>query len=376
MKRAPLLVFSFVLASCGGTKPSAEPASSTPAVQGDVVVFHEDAPQVSSFAVAPAARAGADKLAVTGRLVWDEDATVRVFPPVGGRVTKILVDVGTRVREGEVLARLASPDFGQAQADAVRAAADLASAERTLDRVRQLFEKGAAPRKDVDEAEATQRRARAEAERTRARLASWSGGTGGEAVDQDFRLRSPVSGVVVERALNPGQEVRPDAQVPLLVVSNPSRLWVLLDVGEHDVDALKPGVSLSIRTPAYPDRVFPGTLRVVGASLDPSTRTVHARGVVDNREGLLKAEMYVSVDLVRRSSSNEVVLPARAVVSEGAEHVVFVEEKRGRYRRLPVGTGRERDGLVPVTGLAPDARVVVQGTILLEAAWASARGAA
>lgn len=376
MKR--LLVSLLVLASLGACERKAkEPDAAPSRVEGDVVIFPKGSPQVSSFTVEPVRRQDGERLVLTGRLVWNEDTTVRVFSPVSGRVQAIRADLGRRVPAGEVLATIVSPDFGQAQSDAVRASADLSTAQRTLERVRVLYEKGAAARKEVEQAEADSNRARAEAERTRGRLALWGGdGTKPGIVDQDFRLRSSIAGVIVERNLNPGQEVRPDATTPLFVVSDPSRLWVLLDVTERDLPSVQPGAPLTIRTSAYPDRTFSGTLRVIGSSLDPSTRTARARGLVDNREGLLKAEMYVTVDLVRRSSANQIVLPARAVLQAGTEHVVFVEDTPGRYRRVLVSVGREQEGMVPIlSGLDSSARVVTEGTLLLEAAW-SARGSA
>src|SRR5262245_17671042 len=187
---------SMAIASCARREPAPEAKETSPRVEGERVVFREDAPQVTSFSVAPAGRESEERLSVTGRLVWDEDATVRVFPPVAGRVTRVLADVGRRVGKGEALAAIASPDLGQAQADARRAAADLSAAERSYARVSVLAERGAAPRKDLEQAEADRERARAESERSGARLAllSGSGATSGS-VDQAFFLRAPLAGV-------------------------------------------------------------------------------------------------------------------------------------------------------------------------------------
>lgn len=365
MKRIVLILASAFSVACARSGPSNDAGGAR--VDGEAVVFPEKAPQLSSFRVAGVGRSESERLTVTGRLVWDEDVTARVLPPVGGRVRAILADIGQRVRVGQRLATISSPDFGQAQSDAVRAAADLGAAERASERLRQLFERGAAPRKDLEQAESDLARTRAEAQRTRARLAVWGGAPADGAVDQDFALVSPLSGVVTERNLSPGLEVRTDKDTPLFVVSDPRRLWVLLDVTEQDLGAVVLGAPLTVRSPAYPGRTFTGTLRVLGSSLDPTTRTVRVRGDVRNADGLLKAEMYVSVDLIRKAES-ALVLPAKAVVHEGSENVVFVEESPGRYRRVKVTVGREQEGSVPVfTGLPGSARVVIEGALLLEA---------
>src|SRR5262249_45563202 len=159
------------------------------------------------------------------------------------------------VGRGSPLAAIESPDFGQAQADARRAATDLGVAERTVARVRELWEHQAAPKKDLEAAEADRDRARLESERTAARPRPLGGpagegghageageGDGGRRVDQHFVLRSPIAGLVVERAISPGLEVRTDTQTPLYLISDPSRLWVYLDVVEQDLASVRPGL--------------------------------------------------------------------------------------------------------------------------------------
>ena len=339
-------------------------------VDGDLVIF-ADGQRPTAVSVEAVRAAGDEQLSVTGRLVWDEDNTARVFPPVSGRVTSIRVDVGARIGAGQTLALLASPDFGQVQSDAARSAADLATADRALERTRQLFEHGAAARKELDQAESDRERARAEAERTRARLTLWSGQeTPTATVDQSFSLKSPVAGVVVERAINPGQEVRSDTTTPLFVVSNPRTLWVLLDVTESDLPTVASGAALRIHSAAWPKRTFPGRLDVLAPALDQTTRTVRARGHVENSDGLLRSEMYVTVDAMKTAAGRRMVLPANAVIRDNRPFV-FVEEAPGRYRRTPVTIGPEREGAVTVLSGVPDSSwLVTNGSLLLEAAWA------
>ena len=373
MSRLSLVALALLVAACRHDSQYQDPSPYR--VEGDAVLIAKEALASTGVVSEPVRLAGDGQVSVTGRLVWDEDVTVRVFPPVSGRVMSIAVDAGTWVKKGDVLGMLASPDFGQAQADAARAAADLGSSQRTLDRLRQLFARGAAPRKDLEQAEADVERSRAEADRTRERLALWSGGKSSlGTVDQGFPLLSPVKGVVVERTLNVGQEVRSDTTVPLFVVSDPRRLWVLLDVTERDISDVSRETPLAVHSAAYPDRTFKGTLDVLGSSLDPATRTARARGHIENAGGVLKAEMYVTVDLVRRIQQRQLVVPARAVIRGEDAAFLFVEEKPGRYRRTKVEAGPEREGLVPLRrGVSNATRVVTEAALLLEAAWAEGK---
>ncbi len=371
MRRSVLLlaVTLVVAPACGGRKREG-PSSAAPEVTADTIRFAADAPQLASLKAEAPSLEELPPAPFTGRLAWDEDATVRILPPVAGRIVRLAANVGARVKAGDILAELSSPDFGQAQADAARAAADLAVAGQTRDRTALLVEKGAAPRKDLEAAEADLVRARAESRRTEERLRRWTGTVprAGELPDQIYPLRSPISGTVVERNANPGQEVRPDAPGPLFVVSDPSRLWVFVDVTERDLGALAAGDRLAIRSAAYPDRAFAGRLTVVGDALDPTTRTVKARGSVDNREGLLKAEMYVAVENAGRASRKAPVVAARAILSAGESRFCFVQDGATRFRRVPVTVGVERNGRVPVlSGLPDGALVVTDGSLLLAA---------
>jgi len=357
------------LMGCHGAHRVADPPG--PRILGERIVYPQNAAELASLSTATAAAAPVGTVRTTGRLAWDEDRTARVFPPIGGRVRKLLADLAQRVERSSPLAAIESSDFGQAQADADRASTDLAVAERTLTRVRELYEHAAAPRKDLEAAQADRDRARVESERASARLALL-GGAGAphgaaRGVDQHFVLRSPIAGVVVDRAINPGLEVRADAQAPLYVISDPSRLWVYLDVVEQDLASVRSGLPLTLRCNAYPRRTFDGRVEVVGDTLDPATRTVKARGSVENPNRLLKAEMYVEVEVVDPAQRPALEVPSAAVVAEGRQRYVFVEERRGSFARRAVTAGAERGGRTVIqAGLESGQRVVVDGSLLLE----------
>src|SRR5579871_4305775 len=122
-----------------------------PKVDGDDVIFPDKAPQLSSIATQPAQPRTNAVSHLTGRLYWNDDATVRVFTPVAGRVMAIKSDLGQPVKCGAPLAEIGSPDFGQALADARTATGNLALADKSLNRTKELMEHGAAAQKDRSE---------------------------------------------------------------------------------------------------------------------------------------------------------------------------------------------------------------------------------
>jgi cobalt-zinc-cadmium efflux system membrane fusion protein len=309
---------------------------------------------------------------LTGRLVWDEDATVRVFTPFAGIVRKLFVEVTQPVSKGMPLAEIQSPDFGQARSDARKATSDLRRAEQTLTRLRDLFEHGAAPRKDLESAEADYASSQSEKDRAETRLAIY--GATAASTNQGFLLPSPLDGVLVERNVTPGQEVRPDQMLanvpqftaPLFVVTDPTRLWVWLDVTEMHLPLVHKGIELTIRTKAFPGQTFHGRLDLIGDSLDPTTRTVRARGTVDNTSKLLKAELYVTVE-IPDAVPMSMQVPSKAVFLRENQYYVFLETGAGQFRRHAVKVGSEREGKVAILeGLKPGERLVTEGCLLLQ----------
>jgi len=359
-----------VLAGCSAPKETTE--APTVQVVGETVCLPTNSLQRATLFVEAVGAEQPSFVPLTGRLVWDEDVTVRVFTPFAGIVRQLMVEVNQPVGKGSPLAEIQSADFGQAQADARKAASDFRRTDQNLTRLRDLYEHGAAPRKDVESAEADYASAQAEKDRAERRLAIY--GSSASAVNQGFLLPSPLEGVLVEKNVTPGQEVRPDQMLanlppftaPLFVVSDPKRLWVWVDVTEAHLALVHQGQELVVRSKAFPNQGFKGRLDLIGSSLDPVTRTVRVRGRIENPAGVLKAELYVTVEIPDAVPSS-LQVPSKAVFFRDNQYYVFLETGDGRYQRQPVQLGSEREGKVAITaGLKPGQRLVIEGCLLLQ----------
>jgi cobalt-zinc-cadmium efflux system membrane fusion protein len=356
-----ILILSSILLVLAGC--SAEPEATKEAairIDGGRAILAE--PDKATFLkVVTVERDKGGTLRLPGRLVWNEEKTVRVFPQLGGRVQSIAVDVGNPVKINQALAVLSSPDYGQALADARKARADAQVATQALERSRQLREAGVVAEKDWQLAEAAALSARAEADRASRRLA----GLGGEG-DGSYVLRTPLDGVVVERNLNPGMEYRPDqAAAPLFVITDPASLWIQIDAGEADLAHLKTAQPLQIESRQYPGERFQGVIRHVADFVDPASRTIKVRGEVPNADRRLKGEMFVNA-LVELPATQALRAPAAAVFLFGEKRYVFVEEAPGSYRRQRVEAGSERDGWVDLlAGVNEGDKVVTEGNLHL-----------
>lgn len=367
MTRYACAALAALMLAAGCTTETPEVREAEPKVEGTTIVYPESG-KPPAFAVATVTFDPAPGIQLNGRLTWDEDRTVRVYTPLGGRVARILVQPGDSVRQGQVLAVLASPEFGQAQAEARRADADLALADKNLQRQRELESHGVAPRKDLQSAEAEFARAQAELERARVRLKLY--GASGGSIDQTFALTSPIAGVVVEKNINPGQEVRPDQMTsnapPLFIVTDPRYLWAILDAAEKELPHLEIGKSITLHTPVYRDAEFSARIAGVSDFLDPATRALKVRAKLDNGQRRLKAEMFVTGKIAVKHELS-IQLPAKAVFFQAGKHYVFTEDAPGRYTRREVTPSEEQHGRVGILrGLEEGQRVVTDSVLMLQ----------
>jgi len=367
-----LLACAAALAACS---KNGDKGPVAPRVEKDSVIFESASPQLAALQSAAAEPRREALLRFSGRMVWNEDRTVRVFSPFAGRVVSIGARAGDRVSAGQTLAVLAAPELGSAQSEARKAEQDYALARKNYARIEELHAAGVAPAKDLQTAQADLARTEAERSRTLARLKLYGkdANTEEKQVDLQLALRSPIAGVVVERNLNPGQELRPDSQgdKALFVVSDPARLWFVLDVSEKDLGELKSGTVVQLATSSLGDERVAGRIVYVADVVDPQTRTVKVRGTVENTDARLKAEMFLTAEL-KVPSAKGLIVPARAVYLRGEQYYVFVDAGSGRYVRRAVKLGPAGDGhQVVFAGLEPGEKVVVDGTLLLEKILAS-----
>jgi cobalt-zinc-cadmium efflux system membrane fusion protein len=346
--------------------PERKPEIPAPITQGNQVRFPANHPQLALLSLTAAEPAQAISIDMPARLVWNEERTQRIYPSFGGRVMAIKADVGQRVQAGTMLAQLASAEFGQAQSETVKAEVDAQLSQKGLQRQRDLFEAGIIARKDLEQAQADADRAQAELGRAQSRTRLYGSSSG---VNQLLSLSTSIGGVVVERNLNPGQEVRPDLSGPgvpaLFVVTDPSSLWIQIDARESEIGIVKPGAKFEIAVAALPGQKFVGQVITASDFIDPVTRTIKVRGLVANTDRRLKAEMLATAKF-ERSFASGVVVPATAVALRGTSLSCFVQTKPGEFERREVTLEFEgpRDVVIS-SGINAGEMVVSENGLLL-----------
>jgi membrane fusion protein, multidrug efflux system len=341
--RAALLL-SFVIAS-PACRPSAAD-STRPAV--------DSAPPVHVDPLVVEERPMPRTLRLAGTLVGNEESEVAAG--VAGKVLATYVERGAYVRKGAPLAKL---DGRMAAAAAEEASAQLASSKVQRDftraeceRTQAMFDKGAISRAEYDRAHAACTAAEHTQSAAEARRLSTS------TVLADSTIRAPFAGVIVERAVSPGEYVRADSKVVTLVAVDPLRLE--LTVPEAYVPEVRPNMALTFRT-TDDAKVQHAVIRYVGPAVRRQSRDLVVEAVVENPDRLLRPGMFVLAQLSLGDAPVPVV-PRAAVRSEGALHRVFAIAGNDLEERL-VQLGEERGGLVAVTsGLGKGERVASRAT--------------
>ena len=309
----------------------------------------------------------------SGRITFDDLKVAHVVSPVTGRVTAIEAQPGQRVKKGDTLAIIDSPDMGSAFSDMEKANADFTSAEKEFRRQKELFDVHAGSQRDLESAQGNYSKARAELDRARKKAHLLRGG-GGKGMES-YTLRAPIAGEVIARNVNPGTEVQGQysggSVLELFTIGELDTVWAMADLFELDLGRVKTGSECLVKAVAYPDKVFAGVADWVSDALDPTTRTAKVRCKLKNADHLLKPEMFVtsSISVDRQRA---LALPRSAILRLADQTMAFVElgktkDGRTRFERRPITVNEELGGeFLPVLrGIAEGERVVVAGAILL-----------
>ncbi len=355
-----LLIFAISLSAVAAEEQ--KPAEKK-ATLSDEIVLQPNSPQLDSLKIEPVIEITAPATEpLNGKIVFDENYTARVSSPLLGRATSIKAQIGDKVKAGQVLMVMDSPDLGSAVSDAKKADADLEMKQKAMERNRMLLEGGVIALKDFESSESDLAQSKAEAERANARLNNLGIK---HSLNQTYTVRAPISGTIVDRQVNPGTEVRPDAAAPLFTITNPDHLWASIDLPERDLGKIEIGQALSISVEAYPDETFNGHVKAIGVVVDPTTRRIPVHCIVESK-GKLKAEMYAKITPLSLKSEKVIQLPNTALITEGLYNYVFVETSPGhiKKRRIVLNV-QDRDYATVKEGLQVGDKVVTVGAILL-----------
>lgn len=316
-----LLVLASTFAAACGTDSST--ASAQAAADAEVPVIDVAVVRVTAGTVESA-------LDISGTLA--PRSRVGLKPKLPGRLDRILVDIGDRVSEGQVVATVdrgevdaqvdaAVAAIGVAKAGIESAEASLANAISEHDRATTLFAAGALPRQRLEAAETARRAATAQRDLAKANLAQAEAAVRrAREVQRDTTLYSPVSGFIVERNYDPGAI---PGDRPVVVVADIRQLKLEAGVSEMEAGRLKTGMPALVSVQAKPGETFTGQVAAIVPEVDQRNRHFRIEVRVPNAEGALLAGMYASARLVLAQADEALIVPREAVVARDGQRVVL-----------------------------------------------------
>lgn len=352
-----LALAATLIAGCGNS--SADPASEAPPPahvvhEQDGAVFHVDHPEQFPVAAA-AAHAASLQLVVTGTVAPDISRNVPVISLASGRVVDVRVRLGDSVQKGQLLMRVESTDIASAFSDYRKAIADETLASTQLNRAKDLFEHGAIAMNDLQVAEDAEAKAKVDVETTTEHLQLLGGNL--NQPSGMVNILAPVSGIITDQQVTNAGGVQALGTNPF-TISDLSYVWVLCDVYENELPAVRVGDIADVRLNAYPNQVFKGKIDNIGAVLDPTIRTAKVRIEVRN-PGIMRVGMFVTATFHGQRQRTSTVVPSTAILHLHDQDWVYVPAGPGSFRRLAVTAGDILPGnLQEVTGIEPGTQII------------------
>jgi|HubBroStandDraft_6_1064221.scaffolds.fasta_scaffold26783_2 cobalt-zinc-cadmium efflux system membrane fusion protein len=307
-----------------------------------------------------------DRLVLAARVEPDPTRVVHIYSQITGRLVELYVRPGQEVTKGQTIGLIQSSEIAAARTDYGKAKIEVARSDRQLDRAKLLLQHEVMAQRDYDDLEAADQAAHEELARTLQRIRML--GFPPEGSSDTATLLAPISGAVLDIGSASGELQRSlDNASPIATVANLDSVWILGDVFERDLGAVRAAQSVEVTLPAYPDETWHGKISNISDAMDPTSRTLKVRVVLPNPKHLFKPEMFANLSIAR-TTTPEFVLPTTAVVHDGSSSFVFLQTAPGKYERRQVATGALRGKTVVVTsGLKDGDQVVTAGAALLRA---------
>jgi membrane fusion protein, heavy metal efflux system len=342
-----------------------DPGSATPQL---FTIPQDQMEHVQVVTIEPAALK--HTLRLTGAVEYNAFNTTPVITQVGGPVTRILVVPGDHVRSGQPMLEVSSPDYTQLLDSYLKAADAYRLAQKNYDRAQELYQHHANAEKDLEQAESDRNQAQADLSaaeqglkilgiRNPADLAKTPSSA-------QIPVLAPIGGEVVERLVAPGQVVQA-GQTQAFTISNLGTVWILANLYQTDLQYVRSGDEVVVQTDAYPDS-FRGTISYISSALDPNTRTLQARIVVDNPGEKLKKDMYCTVTVTAGVLKNALAVPNASILrDDNNQPFVYVLDGQNQFIQRDVELGEVQDGQTQIVkGISAGDKVVGNGSLFLQ----------
>jgi membrane fusion protein, heavy metal efflux system len=304
-----------------------------------------------------------EQFTAVGEVSFAEDNVVRIYPIVSGSVESVNVALGDYVQRGELLATLLSTDISSYQRDYNIAHSNFEVEEKNFSRSQELFKAGMLSEKDLAQAKNSYSNARSEYDERKQVLELYGGSAQQDAI---FRVTAPRTGYIVERNINAGTQIRTDNGTNIFTISDLKSVWIWANVHESDIAKVHEGDDVTVKTIAFPDILLKGKINKISTMLDPDSRVVRVRTELINPNGLLKPEMFATVQITPKSSEKVLVVPNTAIILENNQYYVMQEVGTNEFRKVQIKPGHAFHNTTEIKeGVEVGAKIVSEGALFV-----------
>lgn len=301
------------------------------------------------------------EIALTGKITFNEDKVARVFPLAGGFVRQLFVELGDRVQKGQILAIIRSPEIAGFNSEGIAAEAELRKAEKNAQVAEELYKTGNISEVELINARKELESAKAEQLRIKEVLDMY--GAGKESI---YPIKSPVSGVIVQKNIALNMELRTEDISPVFLIGDLDNVWVMANIYESDIRNIQEGYEAEITTISYPDKVFKGKIDKIFNLMDPESKTVKARVVLPNSGYQLKPEMFAKVLIHYTEPVRKIAIPSQAIIFDKSRYFVMVYLSDDKIETREVAVYKENQNTTYIeSGLKEGEQVMTKFQLLV-----------
>jgi cobalt-zinc-cadmium efflux system membrane fusion protein len=270
-------------------------------------------------------------ITLTGQVDFNQDHIAKLYPMISGNIQDIKVVLGDYIQQGQVLGVIKSSEMAGFSNDFVNAESNLRVAAKNLDKTKDMYKSGLASMTDSLGAEASYQQAQSELNRINRVLKINGGSTQG-----DYEIKAPISGFLVEKLVNNNTTIRSDNSNSLFTISDLKNVWVWANVYESNISAIRMGDNVEVTTLSYPGKIFKGKVDKIMNVLDPTNKVMKVRVALDNKDYLLKPQMFASVMVTNPENKQSICIPSRALIFDHSQYYVLVYHAKDDVRITPV----------------------------------------
>ena len=302
-----------------------------------------------------------NELKLTGKISFDDEKVIKIFPLISGTVSEVKVGIGDYVEKGQTIAIIRSSEMAGMENDLNTAQANVEIAQKNLNSTEDMFKGGIASEKDFLTAQKDLSKAKSELNKVRNTLKSF-----GSESKSDYIVKAPISGVVVEKFINPSMQIRPDNNNNIFTISDLKDVWVMANVFETDISRIKEGYEVDVTTLSYPDKILKGKVDKIYNVLDPVSKVMKVRIKLSNIDYQLKPEMFANVTVHYSEGISKVAIPSKAIIFDKSKNYVIVFKDKKNLETREVTIYKALNNITYIeSGLNKDEKVISNNQLLV-----------